>query len=108
MKLTAHAFPGNVRELENVIEQAAALARGDSIGADEVFLERQDGALAGGGAAGAGPAKTLAQQVDDAEREAIQRALSRSGGNLEQVSRELDVSTTTLWRKMKRFGLRRD
>ncbi len=108
VKLTAHAFPGNVRELENVIEQAAALARGDSIGADEVFLERQDGALAGGGAAGAGPAKTLAQQVDDAEREAIQRALSRSGGNLEQVSRELDVSTTTLWRKMKRFGLRRD
>jgi two-component system response regulator HydG len=52
--------------------------------------------------------KTLALQVDDAEREAIRRALARSGGGLEQVSRELDVSTTTLWRKMKRLGLRRD
>src|SRR5438093_264529 len=41
LKLTAHSFPGNVRELENVIEQAAALARADSIGADDVFLERQ-------------------------------------------------------------------
>jgi two-component system response regulator HydG len=108
LKLTAHEFPGNVRELENVIEQAAALARRDSIGADDVFLERPGGPASGGAGSADGPAKTLAQQVDDAEREAIQRALARSGGSLEQVSRELDVSTTTLWRKMKRLGLRRD
>ncbi|HEX9602309.1 MAG TPA: sigma-54 dependent transcriptional regulator [Myxococcales bacterium] len=108
LKLNAHAFPGNVRELENVIEQSAALARRDSIGADEVFLERLGGAASGAAGAAGGPVKTLAQQVDDAEREAIQRALARSGGSLEQVSRELDVSTTTLWRKMKRLGLRRD
>src|SRR6266849_1947207 len=108
LKLTAHAFPGNVRELENVIEQSAALARRDSIGADDVFLERQGGAASGAAGSADGPVKTLSQQVDDAEREAIQRALARSGGSLEQVSRELDVSTTTLWRKMKRLGLRRD
>ena len=34
--------------------------------------------------------------------------LERADGNLERVARELDVSTTTLWRKMKRLGLRRD
>src|SRR6267143_917154 len=107
LKLSAHSFPGNVRELENVIEQAAALARSDSIGADDVFLERHGDEASAPGAAG-GPSKTLVQEVDDAEREAIQRALARSGGSLEQVSRELDVSTTTLWRKMKRLGLRRD
>jgi two-component system, NtrC family, response regulator HydG len=107
LKLTAHSFPGNVRELENVIEQAAALARADSIGADDVFLERHGDQASAPGAAG-GAVKTLAQQVDDAEREAIQRALARSGGSLEQVSKELDVSTTTLWRKMKRLGLQRD
>jgi len=107
LKLSAHSFPGNVRELENVIEQAAALARSDSIGADDVFLERHGDEASAPGAAG-GPSKTLAQEVDDAEREAIQRALARSGGSLEQVSRELDVSTTTLWRKMKRLGLHRD
>jgi two-component system, NtrC family, response regulator HydG len=107
LKLTAHSFPGNVRELENVIEQAAALARADSIGADDVFLERQGDAASAPGDGG-GPVKTLAQQVDEAEREAIQQALARCGGSLEQVSRELDVSTTTLWRKMKRLGLHRD
>jgi two-component system response regulator HydG len=105
LKLTAHSFPGNVRELENVIEQAAALARGDSIGADDVFLEK-DGAAAADAADG--PLRTLTEEVDRAEREAIQRALARCGGSLERVSRELDVSTTTLWRKMKRLGLRRD
>ena len=104
LKLTAHSFPGNVRELENVIEQSAALARGDSIEADDIFLEKHAGGAAGADAA----PKTLAQQVDDAEREAIQRALARYEGSLERVSRELDVSTTTLWRKMKRLGLRRD
>jgi two-component system response regulator HydG len=105
LKLTAHSFPGNVRELENVIEQAAALARRDSIGADDVFLEKDSAAAAD---AADGSVRTLTEEVDRAEREAIQRALARCGGSLERVSRELDVSTTTLWRKMKRLGLRRD
>src|SRR5216684_2193187 len=108
VRLTAHGFQGNVRELENVIEQAAALARRDSIGAEDVFLERPGGTGAGAQGEGAAPAKTLAQQIDDAEREAIQRAVARCGGSLEKVARDLDVSTTTLWRKMKRLGLRRD
>src|SRR3989442_4138492 len=86
LKLTAHSFPGNVRELENVIEQAAALARADSIGADDVFLERQGDAASAPAGAG-GPVKTLAQQVDEAEREAIQQALARCGGGRGQGSR---------------------
>src|SRR5207245_832476 len=78
LKLTAHSFPGNVRELENVIEQAAALARADSIGADDVFLERHGDPASAPGAPG-GPVKTLAEPVDRAERDAIQRALARCG-----------------------------
>src|SRR5438309_1981063 len=89
VKLAAHSFPGNVRELENVIEQAAALTRRDSIGPDEVSLERQEGSSAGGGVAGAA-ARTLAQQVDEAEREAIRSALVRASGGLDEVARELD------------------
>jgi len=101
-KMVAHAFPGNVRELENVVEQAAALSHSDEITADDVRLE----ALIPDSGPPAG--RTLAEQIDDAEREAIQRAMARADGNLERVARELDVSTTTLWRKMKRLGLRRD
>jgi two-component system, NtrC family, response regulator HydG len=107
LKLAAHEFPGNVRELENVIEQAAALARRDSIGPDDVSLERHDPSSAAGSEATA--PRTLAQHVDEAEREAIRRALLRaSGGGLDEVARALDVSVTTLWRKMKRLGLRRE
>src|SRR2546430_640093 len=80
LKLTSHSFPGNVRELENVIEQAAALARADSIGADDVFLERQGEAASAPGVAG-GSVKTLAEQGDGAERDAIQRALARCAGS---------------------------
>src|SRR5256885_9912023 len=100
-KMVAHAFPGNVRELENVVEQAAALSHSDEITADDVRLESLTDS-------GPPAVRTLAEQIDEAEREAIQRSMARADGNLERVARELDVSTTTLGRKMKRLGLRRD
>ena len=103
-KMAAYDFPGNVRELENVVAQAAALAHGDEIDADDVFIETRTQPAA---APGEGP-HTLAQQVDEAERRAIEASLQRNSGSLEKVARELDVSTTTLWRKMKRLGLRKD
>jgi two-component system response regulator HydG len=52
-----------------------------------------------------GPARTLAEAVDDAERHAIEAALARCDGDLGRVARELGVSPTTLWRKMKRFSI---
>ena len=104
-KMTAYDFPGNVRELENVVEQAAALAHGDEIQADDVFIESGSGPAR---AAEPGGVRTLAQEVDAAERHAIEAAMERNGGQLEKVARELDVSTTTLWRKMKRLGMRKE
>jgi len=98
-KLLEHAWPGNVRELENVIAQAAALAPGPEIRAADVHVE----APPASGTAGGG--RTLAAAVEDAERAAIEAALARHGGDLPGVARELGVSGTTLWRKMKRLGM---
>jgi two-component system response regulator HydG len=96
--LLEHDWPGNVRELENVIEQAAALAPGAELRAADVHIERR-------GAAVQEPQRTLAAAVEDAERRAIEAALARSGGDLAKVARELGVSATTLWRKMKRLAI---
>jgi two-component system response regulator HydG len=96
-RLVQHDWPGNVRELENVLEQAAALAPGEELRAADVHLEAH--------AAGPGPSATLAAAVEDAERRAIEAALLRTGGDLPSAARQLRVSHTTLWRKMKRLGL---
>src|SRR5438067_999130 len=79
-KMALYDFPGNVRELENIVEQAAALARGDEIDADDVFVAL-DTPPSG--------VHTLAQEVDKAEKAAIETSLARNEGQLERVAREL-------------------
>ncbi len=98
-RLLEHDWPGNVRELENMIEQAAALSAGREIRAADVQPERR------GAAPRVEAGVTLAQAVEDTERRTIAATIARCGNDLGQVARELGVSGTTLWRKMKRLGL---
>ena len=99
-RMLEHEWPGNVRELENVVEQAAALSEGMEIRPSDVAfgLEGRMGTAA----------PTLADTVAGAERRAIEAALVRCGGDQGRVARELDISATTLWRKMKRLGIEGD
>jgi two-component system response regulator HydG len=96
-RLQQHGWPGNVRELENVLEQAAALTPGPEIRAADLHLEP-----AGPPAA---PPGQLAAAVAEAERRAIEAALARSPDDLGRVARELGISPTTLWRKMRRHAI---
>jgi two-component system response regulator HydG len=98
-RLLEHDWPGNVRELENMVEQAAALSDGPLIGPQDVLPG------AGRGAPEVGGGGTLAEVVAATERRAIEAALLRCGGDQARVARELGISATTLWRKMKRLGL---
>jgi two-component system response regulator HydG len=100
-RLLDHDWPGNVRELENAIEQAATLSMGKEIRADDVQIEGVRAAEA----TGDGRVLTLEEAVDEAERRAIEAALARCEGDLARVAKELAVSSTTLWRKMKRLGI---
>jgi two-component system response regulator HydG len=115
--LMTYSFPGNVRELENLVEQAAALSEGNELGPEDFPLRPQArlpqpvGSAAqvssvppvdGNGAR----TPTLAEAVEEAERRAIAQALERNGTDLARVADELEVSSTTLWRKMKRLNLR--
>src|SRR5512137_800520 len=99
-RLLEHDWPGNVRELENMVEQAVALSEGALIGPQDIRIGAARGGASDGSAAG-----TLSEVVAGAERRAIEAALVRCGGDQARVARELGVSATTLWRKMKRLGV---
>ncbi|MEK7467433.1 MAG: sigma-54 dependent transcriptional regulator [Planctomycetota bacterium] len=98
-RLVAHGWAGNVRELENVIERAVALGATDLVRVDD--LPPEFGAKPGGGEREEGQLKTL----EDAEREYILEAVNRCAGNLAHAAKGLGIGRTTLWRKLKRYGM---
>jgi len=97
-KLQGYPFPGNVRELENMVEQAVALATGGVITLDDILPEAPAHSQQSAD-------RSLAGIVDRAEKVAIEDALRGSSGNREKAATALGISATTLWRKMTRLGV---
>jgi len=96
--LAAFAWPGNVRELENTIERGVALSRGRSLGPSDLpdrlrvpkrpSLERES-----------------LQSLELLERRHILATLERVGWSRKRAAEVLQISTTTLWRRLKVFGI---
>ncbi len=99
--LRRYDFPGNVRELENMIEQAVALSLDGTVRLDDVIPPEDEFRTT----TPAGSVRSLQDVIDDAEREAIRRVLDEVDGNREQAASLLGLSATTLWRKMKRLSI---
>jgi len=96
-RLMRHAWPGNIRELENAVEHACVLCRQDHIQVADLPAYFRDGHDAGREAGAADPTLDLRSQ----EWAAIQAALARNGGNRTAAARELGIHPTTLWRKLR-------
>ena len=95
--LMNYRWPGNVRELAHAVERAVILANGASIRVRELPPEiTQKGRHRAAG-------DTL--DLQEQERVMIERALEKFGGNRKRAAAALSISTVTLWRKMKRYGL---
>jgi DNA-binding NtrC family response regulator len=92
-----YRWPGNVRELEHAVERAVILANGPRIGVRDLPPEVTRRSRARHGE------DTL--DLHEQERMAIERALERFGGNRRKAAEALRISTVTLWRKMKQYGL---
>ncbi|MCL2723915.1 MAG: sigma-54 dependent transcriptional regulator [Polyangiaceae bacterium] len=98
--LSTYDFPGNIRELEHMIEQAVALVQDGIITRDDVMPQPEEPARGS-----RPPGHTLSEIVDGAERQAIETALRESDGSREKAADLLRISATTLWRKMTRLGI---
>jgi len=97
--LMAHDWPGNIRELENVIERAFILCGEGDIGIGHLPMEL----TASGLAAGRDADIKTAHDILDAQ--AIRSALERHHGNRSAAARELGIHKTTLFRRIKKLGL---
>jgi two-component system response regulator HydG len=99
--LSHYDFPGNIRELEHMIEQAVALVQNGLITADDLLPPPPASSHAPTSSGG----RALSDVVDAAERGAIESALRESDGSRERAAELLNISPTTLWRKMTRLGI---
>jgi len=119
--LERYDFPGNVRELENAVDHAVAVAETATVQPEDLpgairsprLLPRAtDGKWTGTVAASAPAAEPAEVSRDewslaDVEKEHIRRVLVRHHGNATYAARQLGISRTTLWRKLRQYGLSR-
>jgi len=118
-RLVAYQWPGNIRELENLMERTVLFCEGPEIRVSDLPPEvagapAAPSVLAGGHAAGEEPPRAAPESLKEAvraetervERELIQRALDATGGNVTQAARKLKISRKSLQTKMKELGLR--
>lgn len=109
--LTQYGFPGNVRELENILERALALAEEDRIGADDLRLP-QHAPRSPGSAAHAEAvvdlhpgSAALPSYIEQLERSAIQRALEENRWNKTRTAAQLGITFRALRYKLKKLGM---
>ena len=96
-----HDFPGNVRELENIIEYAFVLCHGRVIEAEHLPHELLGAAIR------SDSQKTIpdSHPLYQAEAQTIMEALHKHGGNRRKTAAYLGINKTILWRKMKKCGI---
>lgn len=106
--LMAYDWRGNIRELENIIERAFLLCEGGYIGPEhiprEIYGDKMEGTINVPHLIGSGAVRSLRERT---EATFITEALKRNAGNCTATARELGVHKTTLFRKIKRLGIKR-
>jgi DNA-binding NtrC family response regulator len=94
-RLLQHSFPGNVRELDHVIERAVLMARDRQLKAADLGLT-----------SGGGESKSLEDMsLEDVEAFLIKKALARNNGNARKAAEALGLSRSAFYRRLQQYGL---
>jgi DNA-binding NtrC family response regulator len=94
-RLMAHPFPGNVRELDHVIERAVLMVAGAQVKARDLGLST-----------GGGDSRGLEEMsLEEVEAYLIKKALARAGGNARQAAEALGLSRSAFYRRLQQYGL---
>jgi transcriptional regulator with PAS, ATPase and Fis domain len=96
--LQRYSWPGNIRELQHAIERSIIMADGDELDTRDFFF------------LSAKPASEKIQtsttlNLDDMERNTIQRAIDKNGGNISKAAKELGLTRASLYRRLEKYGL---
>jgi DNA-binding NtrC family response regulator/pSer/pThr/pTyr-binding forkhead associated (FHA) protein len=106
-RLKTHRWPGNVRELRNVIHRALLLRKGPMIDAGDLSFDQELRPDAAGHVTEVPTGMTLEQIMERLERQVVESALKRLNNNRERVAKELGVARSTLFKRLKDWGLTR-
>jgi two-component system response regulator PilR (NtrC family) len=112
-ELQRYDFPGNIRELENILERALALSASEEIGAEDLRLSAPVGTAGAGATAGGAEAvpagsEALPDYLDGIERKAILEALGKTGFNRTAAAKLLGITFRQLRYRMQRLGIKED
>jgi two-component system response regulator AtoC len=99
--LSKYEWPGNIRELRNMMERMVVMARGDRLTLRDVPAEIRSDSENGGGRL-----NTEEQSLEAVEKQMIAQALKANNGNRTRAAEQLGISRRTLHRKLNEFGLR--
>jgi two-component system, NtrC family, response regulator HydG len=106
-RLRLHPWPGNIRELRNVVHRALLLRRGPTIEVADLSFDAVAEAESRLPSNEFIPGQTLEQMLHRLERQIVESALVRFNQNRERVARELGVARSTLFKRLKEWGLTR-
>jgi len=101
-RLQVYTWPGNVRQLENILERAVILTKHATVMPDDL---PDDMRAVGPGDDGEAQILPLKQALEKPERAIIERTLHAFHGNRQATANALDINRTTLYKKMKRYGI---
>jgi two-component system response regulator HydG len=103
-KFEVYSWPGNLRELRNILKRCVLLAKSDTVGLETLPEEIAYHKAPTGGTTTRG-AHSLREAAEEAERERIVKVLSQTGNNKSKAARMLNIDRKTLYNKLKSYGI---